>query len=207
MTNAGTFNEWMTDTHALIELIQTLGKGKWDLREFTSPYFSFSHNKEIDSWTYKYSRVLTAQEEIKSVSIPATSGLQSISGPIGSSIGAPGGYYTTGFSNSTVTTPGINHVIITTNHSSQIKSVQWIRKPNSGLSIVNSMDSDFGNQHGGKVRLTMLFLPNNKILINDTVYSPDSPDAFTKDLSDDDASIRYLDLLNFREQYETRLFE
>ena len=81
MTNAGTFDEWMADTNALIELIQSLGERKWDIREYESPHFSYSYDG--NNWVYKYSRVLEPMEELNGAITATTQTLpgQSISGP------------------------------------------------------------------------------------------------------------------------------
>lgn len=223
MTNAGTFDEWMADTESLITLILELGDGRWELKTYESPHFSYSFDGNV--WTYKYSRVLEPLEDLRGAITqhqqhPVTvAGGQSISGPIGPSGpigrtitgGIYGGYITaqTGLhtqSNSTRTTPGINHVIITVSGRNCIQSVQWIRKPNSGLVIQSSFDSNFGQMAGGTVRGSLLFLKNGKILVNDKIYSNDTPDAFNNDIAGDDQPFRYLDLLHFREKYDGKLY-
>lgn len=228
MTNAGTFDEWMADTNALIELIQSLGERKWDIREYESPHFSYSYDG--NNWTYKYSRVLEPMEDLngaiaaqQAATASAMAAAQSISGPSGLSgmytTSSPssiyGGYITAqagvhhhgmGMSNSTRTTPGINHVIITTSGNNRIQSVQWIRKPNSGLVITSTYDSNFGTMAGGTVRASMLFLNDNKILVNNKIFSNDNPDAFNSDISGEEQHFRYLDLLHFREKYDGKLY-
>lgn len=224
MTNAGTFDEWMADTNALIDLIQSLGERKWDIREYDSPHFSYSYDG--NNWVYKYSRVLEPMEDLQGA-VAAQKAAQSISGPIGapgsglsSHLHSPhsphsvyGGYITAqsgmhshGMSNMTRTTPGINHIIITTSGNNRIQSVQWIRKPNSGLVITNSFDSTFGTMAGGTVRASMLFLNDNKILVNNKIFSNDNPDAFNSDISGEEQHFRYLDLLHFREKYDGKLY-
>lgn len=219
MTNAGTFDEWMADTNALIELIQSLGERKWDIREYESPHFSYSYDG--NNWVYKYSRVLEPMEELNGAITVATQTLsgQSISGPGIYTTASPhsirSGYINAqagvhhhgmGMSNSTRTTPGINHVIITTSDYNRIQSVQWIRKPNSGLVITNTFDSTFGSMKGGTVRASMLFLNDNKILVNNKIFSNDNPDAFNSDISGEEQHFRYLDLLHFREKYDGKLY-
>ena len=221
MTNAGTFDEWMADTNALIDLIQSLGERKWDIREYNSPHFSYSYDG--NNWVYKYNRVLEPMEELNGAIAYQSLATQSISGPTGLS-----GVYTTssphsihsgyitaqsgvhhhgmGMSNSTRTTPGINHVIITTSGNNRIQSVQWIRKPNSGLVITSTFDSNFGAMAGGTVRASILFLNDNKILVNDKIFSNDNPDAFNSDIGGEEQHFRYLDLLHFREKYDGKLY-
>src|SRR6478609_1289415 len=219
MTQAGTFDEWMADTAALINLIQELGDRRWSIKSYNSPHFSYSYDG--NNWTFKYSRVLEpiedlrgAQAALQQAQQAASLASQSIAGPIGapgglpqmygSYIAAQPGIHTHGMSNMTKTTPGINHIIIVLGgvNSNCIQSVQWIRKPNSGLSIVSNLDSTFGNMEGGTARGSFLFLPNMKILVNDKIYSNDTPDAFTQDIGGDDQPFRYLDLLAFREKYD-----
>lgn len=202
MTNAGTFDEWMCDTEVAIKLIQDVGEQIWRQKKYDSPHFSYERGD--DSWIFKYNRVLSADEEIKSLQ----SHIQQTQTPHAI---MSGGYVTIGphshgISNSTRTNPGINHIIIVIDGRYQITSIQWIRKPNTGLSLTSTYDPQFGSMHGGTVRASMLFLQNNKILINDKVYSSDDPSAFTNDISGENQHMRYLDILHFREKYNDRLF-
>lgn len=227
MTQAGTFDEWMADTAALINLIQELGDMRWSIKSYNSPHFSYSYDG--NNWTFKYSRVLEpiedlrgAQAALQQAQQSASLAAQSISGPIGApgGLGSPHTYVTSGYitttpgihthgmSNMTKTTPGINHIIIVLGgvNSNCIQSVQWIRKPNSGLVITNNFDSTFGTMEGGTARGSFLFLPHMKILVNDKIYSNDTPDAFTQDIGGDDQPFRYLDLLAFREKYDGPIY-
>lgn len=201
MTKAGTFDEWMADTTTLINLIQELQDTRWSIREYDSPHFSFSGNG--NTWTFKYSRVLEPVEDIRDAQATPLS----IRGPLGSPHSYVNSQPSTQMSNMTRTTLGINQVIIVIGKGNCIQSVQWIRKPNTGLVLTNNFDSTFGNMAGGTVRGSFLFLPNMKILVNDKIYANDTPDAFTQDIgSEEEQLFRYLDLLAFREKYDGPIY-
>lgn len=207
MNIVGTFDEWMADTETLINMIVELGDGKWDVRDYTSPYFSISYNSH--NWTFKYGRVLDPMEELN-ISGSGLHTLGSNNNPNSyHKIGYHNiGYQPQGISNSTRTQRGSNHVNIVLGgvNNNCIKSIQWIRKPNSNLVITNTSDSTFETMAGGIVRASMLFLPNMKILVNDKIYSHETSEAFTQDISSDNPPFRYLDLLAFREKYDGQLY-
>lgn len=194
MTNAGSFDEWMADTETLINLIKEIGNERYIVREYNSPHFSYSYNG--NNWIFKYNRELTPVEDIKSA-IPTA--------PILPPNFVHSGVYS---SNSTTTMPGVNHVIITLGGTGDacIKSVQWIHKPNGGLVMISTADSTFDTMGGGRVRGSFLFLSDMKILVNDKIYSHETPEAFTNDLEDVNTPYRYLDLLYFREKYDEQLY-
>ena len=198
MTKAGTFDEWMNDTYTLINFIQELGDSKWNIKNYNSPHFSYSYNG--NNWIFKYNRVLEPMEDLR--------GSQTISQNRLSSWQLTAHTHVQGMSNSTRTTPGVNTVIIVLGgvNCNCIKSVQWIRKPNTGLTITSTIEPTFGQMEGGIVRGSFLFMPNMKILVDDKIYSNDTPEAFTQDISSDNLAFRYLDLLAFREKYDEQLY-
>lgn len=230
MTNAGSFDTWMNDTQIAIELIQAVGNTVYSQKSYESPQFSYKFNEESKTWVYRYNRVLEYTEEINRIpvgqhthtqpqqitTLPAGASPHSITGaPIGGNMINHNGYVTinaplcnTGVSSNSFGYPGINSVIIhVEGYSNTITSITWVRKANSDLVLVSSTDNTFGKMHGGTVRASMLFLPNNKILVNDKVYSNETPDAFNTDISGDVEHMRYLDLLAMRERYSVSLFK
>ena len=156
--------------------------------------------EELDAVRMPAQPVSSSISTIPAIYYAGGTGISGIAGP------SIGGSHYHAISNSTVTSPGINKVIITTANS-KISSVVWIRKPNPGLTIVNSYDSNYDQMHGGTVRATIVFTKDNSIIVDGKIYSHDTPDAFNKDIADDAAYIRYLDLLDFRERYNDRLFD
>ena len=226
MTNAGSFDTWMNDTQIAIELIQELGNTVYSQKSYESPQFSYKFNEESKTWVYRYNRVLEFTEVVgispgqhthtqQITTLPAITSPHSINGVSTGgaminhngniSINAP--LYNQGVSSNSNSTPGINSVIIhVEGYNNTITSITWVRKTNSDLVFVSNTENTFGKMHGGTVRASMLFLPNNKILVNDKVYSHETPDAFNTDISGDVEHMRYLDLLEMRERYRGKLF-
>lgn len=185
MKLSGSFDVWMADTYAALELIKFVGNPYNTLRTYESPHFSYAID-DNGYTTYKYNRVLD-DEEVAPIQYQSLAYQQA--------------QPNTMFQSSN----DINGIIITTNRDDEVRSVQWIRKTNSGL-VYATVGANFGYQDGGVVQASMLFLPEDRILVNGKVYSNETPDAFTQDISIADTGFRYLDLVLFREKFDEPLY-
>lgn len=203
MKLSGSFDVWMADTYAALELIKFVGNPYNTLRTYESPHFSYAID-DNGYTTYKYNRVLDDDEEVAPIQYQSLA-YQQAQAMISCAVNS--GYYTTQAHPNAMSQSSndINCIIITTNRDHAVRSVQWIRKTNSGL-VYATVGANFGYQDGGVVLASMLFLPEDRILVNDKVYSNETPDAFTHDISIADTGFRYLDLVLFREKFDEPLY-
>lgn len=213
MSKLGNFDTWLNNTEVLINMIKQIGRNTpQEMIIYTSPSFSFRYQPEIrNTTTYRYKTKVDPLSNSKLASQYGVSGgvvgsstISGIQGPSSNPYMVPSAML-----GSQIQPPAIDEIVINCSAGMKINYIYWIRKNSSGMGIFSTSEtSQFDYQDGGIVRNSFLFLPDNKIMIDNVIYEQNSPEAFNQDISSTDADpdIKFLDILHFRSQYADGLF-
>lgn len=212
MAKYGNFDTWMNNTLVLIQIIQELDRAYIrNLTSYTSPEFSFKYNREdCCQTTFKYNVKTETNVPIATQSIGVHPVVSTWTNPHSVAAGKIGSNaLPSAMMGSYMVSSSIDQIIINCDSCFKINYIKWVRKNSqSTQGIISTSElSNFEYQDGGMVRNSFLFLPDDKLMIDGVVYKPDSPDAFNNDISatDEEQSVRFLDMLHFREKFNTGL--
>lgn len=182
------FKVFVDLTKELIDLVHQIPKDyPRVVEQYTSLDFSFKHNKEHNSTTYKKTTLYT-------VTAPPTVPQTSMSTPGTITINAPlHNYYHT-------QETCYRYQSSITIMDGELLDVKFIQKHASVANSISMVISDKAHEDGGTLIAAVLYLGDSKMLYNGMLYDMDNPEAFLHDLNTD-TDVSILELHNLKEYY------